>query len=320
MSWWIDHIEKARPAYFGPRGGKWADPEHTVPWKEGEGDGGGGAEQEEAPGGTDRHAEVTKGVQQVGEHLEDQMGVKEPGFRRSLGNRIKEKFKDALDFAKYQGKTEARNNLNMFRYIASVFSGGKIQMAPEERKAALAYMAHWTLGMVPAQFLGPAALIKAGAALAFPAAVAPIAGAVIAYAVGSRLIYPVLSKAMKKVMESRHVGEKIDEETEKYVEGYDALLPEAKKEGITFLKAMNTKGLDTMTPLLSRIVQEVFHELAEQLKRGDCLTDEEKQQIIDAMNGQHPEGIEEAAMLGTEASKGFCVEVVRPRGFVVVKI
>lgn len=319
MNWWLDNLDKARPAYFGPRGGKYQDPELEIPWEEGEEGNGAVGEEEDTPQGTDRHEEITKGVSQIGEGLEDALQVKEPGFRQRTGNLIKEKFKSALDFAKYQGKTEARNNLNMFRYIGSVFSGGKIKMSPEERKAALAYMAHWTLGMVPAKFGGIAMMIKGVAAMAFPPTAAAIVGGIVAYAVGSRVIYPILSKAMKKVMESRHVGEKIDADAEKYVEGYDDLIPEAKKEGITFLKAMNTKGLDSMTPLLSRIMQEAFHELVEEIKKGDFLTEEERQQISDVLDGKHPEGLEEAAELGQEeeTSKGFCVEVIRRGGFVV---
>lgn len=44
----LGKLQKAGGPYVGPKGGKWADPEHTIPWKEGGGGGGkGGAEEPE---------------------------------------------------------------------------------------------------------------------------------------------------------------------------------------------------------------------------------------------------------------------------------
>lgn len=61
MSWWRQQIgwfEKGGP-YIGPHGGKWADPQHTVPWS-----------NKDVEPGSRAHTGALE------EHLRDQFGVK----------------------------------------------------------------------------------------------------------------------------------------------------------------------------------------------------------------------------------------------------
>lgn len=256
--------------YIGPRGGKWQDPDHTIPCDPDGGDASRFAKQDaEFPQTTQQM------ITQVGDELGEQLEVDTPQFKQGALDKIKGWMRSIGAFAKYQGKTEYRNNLNMFRYIGSVFSGGKIQMSPEERKASLAYMAYWAWSMVPAKAGGVAAAVKLGVASAAGAVGAPWLavplGAVIAYGIGSRLLYPALSYGMKKVME-RGAGEKLDPDVSRYIEGYTNLISPEKRQQISFVKAvqdLNPQALEQMAPLMASIVQEAMREVVAMFKNGD---------------------------------------------------
>lgn len=193
----------------------------------------------------------------VGEALNESLGVDTPEFKQGVMDKVKNMIRKIGSEAKYQGKTELRNNLNMFRYIASVFSGGKIKMSPEERKTSLAYMAFWTWGMVPAKLGGISAAVKLAAVTVLPASIAWPVGAAVAFVIGSKLLYPALSKVMKKAMEK--AGEKLDPEVEQYVEGYKNSIDEEKQKRISFVKALGEDGfdpekMDEMIPLFSTLI------------------------------------------------------------------
>jgi len=258
----LDAPKPSGGPYIGPRGGKWADPEHTIPWKE-----------DVLETFTPDEKEILEVAQKIGEKLEEELAVHDPAFKKGVMSRIKDWALKAGGFLKYQGKTELRNNLNMFRYLGLMVTKNKEKMSPEERKASLAYMAHWTYSMVPATAGGLGMAIKAAAAAVLPSGMAWPAGVVLAYIAGTKLIYPALSKGMKKVIESKHVGEHIDDEVAQYLEGYNELAAEHDRERISLLKALEDeakgKPLEAMAPLMGRIIHEAVAIIVDDLKHGN---------------------------------------------------
>jgi len=301
--------------YIGPRGGKWADPDFTIPWHEGSAHPGTAEVPETDKPQTSDATTPEALTAKLGEELRDSLGVDKPEFKQGILGKIK-------DFIKYQGKTEFRNNLNMFRYIGSIFSGGKIPMTPEERKASLAYMAHWAYSMVPAGAGGLGAAIKIGAAKAVAAAALPSVmavplGVIGAYLFGSKVLYPyVLSPVMKKIMQSKSVGEKIDPEVERYLEGYENVISPEKQEKISFVKSeadqggeFNPEALEKMTPLLATLIQEIMKGIVDKVSTGDF--DAPVRDKISEIMDAHMDDSQEApvskgmTLVAVEVSTGF---------------
>lgn len=141
----LEGLGKGGP-YIGPRGGKWKDPDHKIPWDEGEGKPGGGGRPAGVAGSRSPEAraarEVIAGLKSLRDEVsreESKLGILETAMKRHPGERM---YQDAYVEHKHRSMA-ARDRFNTWRDKALAAVGKLNESAQKAPRQAIEKLKLW---------------------------------------------------------------------------------------------------------------------------------------------------------------------------------